>query len=282
MPQLPTMPIPQSKSLHIPHFGAKFDFLFRRHPSIKNGRDLCGELGLAASNFTQWKNGSQFSRAEHIPIRHCGRVCELLHVDEEVLLMPAFEDFYQAVGRPMVDKGLWQDLVVHARDTGALHVLRAEDVKARPGQLAQSRGIYIPEQNHDDLPVLRIDEQFIIRLDARPHWHAVLLTHDRTGWHVLMPMAKEMNTSLNTPMFCPRQHDFDDPLFAVVTEPLGTQCLLAVLRCAPWPPELLEAIAAEHKLPETLESLAALIAGPDGTDSEIVEFRFFVEPKEQR
>ncbi len=247
-------------SVHVPHFDQKFQYLFSRHPAIKTYKALAKAVGVSEALISGWKNGTDTTHRECIPIRHIGKVCETLGVAHDVLVVAELDAFRHLLGAWSAP-GLWDRLAAAAAPSGRLTILPAHVVRHQPGLLLATRRLIAPDDLDDDVPAFSPGEEVLVRLDAEPGQHAVLLEHDQAGWHCLHPSRRQPLTRLDGPLFFPAQRDPDQPVFARVGGTVGPLVLLAVLSMAALPETLLRDLA-EAKDPEpALQTLAVALGG---------------------
>ncbi|MCP4565930.1 MAG: hypothetical protein GY873_02560 [Bosea sp.] len=263
-------------SVHVPHFEEKFQYLFRRHPAIKTYSDLAEAVGVSPALVAGWKNGTVTTRERHIPIRHVGTVCEHMMVSEDVLQLASLADFKAQAG-VLPGANPFDALVLKARSSSRLQLLRGADVRERPALIARTRGLYDPDDAEADLPVFERNEDVLVRLEVPAGWHVLLLLKDRVGWQCLHPSPRRAETLADGVFFFPAQQDPDRPRFARFDAVTGLQKLTAVLMRPAPPPELRSALMDSDALAAALTRLATMLSALDEPDErEIAEARFMV------
>ena len=261
-------------SLAIPHFEEKFAWVFLHHPAIRSYDDLANAIGIPAGMVRTWRDGSTYSPAQQLPLRYFAVVCEILFVAEDAMLLEDLDEFKLRVQvRPTPPR--WETLALRSVASSELHVLRAEDVKRDPTLVLAPRALRDPDEEESEIERFRLDEDVLVRLDARPGWHAVLLLRDRDGWQRLHPTSRRSDTSIDHPLFFPPQRP-DAPRFTRFSGAAGGHKLVAVLTDAPFPDALRDALAGGHDLPETLGRLAVFLGSPSA-GVKIIHFRCYVE-----
>jgi hypothetical protein len=260
-------------SVYIPDLDKKFRHLFSRHATINTYKALAAQMNVAPSLISGWKNGTDYSRPDHVPIRHIGTVCDLLQVEQEILELPDLAQFVSRI-RDRSESPIWDRMVSMSPDNGCLRILRKTRVLAEPTLLANQRGLYVPSNPADGVPVFYPAEDVLVRLDAEPGRYAILLLLDHNGWECLHPTSSDPQTPIDGVLLFPPQPPLGEPIFARFNTVIGNQKLAAVLLREPPPPALLENLLGEGDLPRTLLQLAALLQRPDA--GVVVQHRFQV------
>lgn len=267
-------------SVHVPHFEEKFRYLFRSHPTIKTYSDLAKAIGVPGTSLASisgWKHGTVTTRKGHIPIKHVGRVCEHLMVSEDVLQLASLAEFKAQAG-VLPSANPFDALVLKARPSSRLQLLRGADVRERPALISRARGLYDPHDDETDLPVFERNEDVLVRLDVPAGWHVMLLLKDPAKRQCLHPSPRRTETLADGAFFFPAQQDPDRPRFARFDAVTGLQKLTAVLMRPAPPPELRSALMMDSDaLAAALTRLAKILSALNEPDErEIAEARFMV------
>jgi hypothetical protein len=264
-------------SVFIPDFEEKFQHLYSRHPTIINQASLAKKMDVSQALISGWKNGTVYSRPEHIPTRHIGTVCDLLNVSQELLELPNLAHFVSRI-RERAEPSIWDRMVTMSPPAIGLQILRKAEVLAQPALLATQRGLYVPADPEAGVPVFHPSDEVLVRLDVEPGRHVLLLLSDRDGWQCLHPTASNRQTETNGVLLFPPQRSREQPVFARFDTVLGNQKLAAVMLPTPLPGPLLDNLLNEDDLPRTLLQLATLLQDRSAGDvpGEIVQHRFQV------
>jgi hypothetical protein len=266
------------RDVHIKHFDDKFQYLFSHHPAIKNYAALAKALEVAPALVSGWKNGTQSTHPERIPIRHIGSVCDHLFVLQEILELEDLQQFKaRAAERPR--PSLWDALVLSAPLSPRLRIAggpKSSETNVIP--LLTTRGIHDPDDIDVDVPVFSVGDAVMIRFDAEPGWHVALFCKDRAGWQRLHPKPKWPETHTDGLFYYPQPHAPGRLRAATLDGVPGAQLLVGLMTKEPLPDPVRRAIIDGSDLPAALQRLAVHLKTAKTPTSEVVQLRYHVEP----
>jgi hypothetical protein len=263
--------------VHIKHFDEKFRYLFSDHPSIKTYNGLADAIKVSPGLISGWKNGTDTTHPEHIPIKHIGSVCDRLFVAQEVLELEDIEQF-RARAKERPGPGPWETLVLSAPSSPSLSIITGAQLRENPALLWVPRGIHWAEEADEDVPVFRAGESILIRLASEAGWHAALFCRDRASWQALCPTraAPETRISDTGAFYFPPQIDFAHPRLANLDVLLGNQLLVAVITKDPIPEHLRQQIMSRTDLMTGLQGLSTYLGEPTKPNSSVIHMRYYV------
>ena len=240
--------------VHVPRLREKLELLYAKHDEINSNTRLAARIGIAASNITQWTNGTLATPPDAVPAKYLLRrgeptLCSIFDIPYEMFEDANIEELKKKI---VQQPGQWTRFVEQAADVPELQIIGDP-----------TRGLlHDPDEPDDppdpDMPRFSVGDRIMVKVTYPGSWHGLLLMEDpQRHWSCLWPRKKAPDTQFENEFSFPR-HAADAPKrFGIIRDPAGLHRVIGIVTKTD---SLLNKLGDIHAYPIKTEHLDHLAA----------------------